>query len=303
MRRFVKKCIYFLLSLLPLLLLLEWAVVRIPNSYSYKYDYVKNYGDSLETVAVGYSQIYDGFMSQEYEEHTFSLANSAQYILENYYLLEELLPYMPNLKTVIMAIGYTDVLSEEREWWFEERSVFYREYMNLWFDGHLPVSYWFECFNPAQAIDKARTYYLNHEDIVKCDSLGMQHLKRHKGKLNSDNHHHLRTYTCPPESEHYYIRSEAHLIKLIEMLDKRGVELVLVSPPHHWGDFQYNEEQMKFLNEYTSQLTEEYHVRYFNMHFDEDFNEDDFHNEAHLCEEGAVKFTRKLHQLIDGNVK
>ena len=189
MRRFVKKCFLFLLSLLPLLLLLEWAVVRIPNSYQYKYDYVKNHGDSIETVALGYSQIYDGFMPQEYAEKTFNLANSAQYILENYYILEELLPHMPNLKTVIMPIGYTDVLSEKREWWFEDRSCFYREYMNLWFDGHLPVCYWFECFNPTQAVDKLRAYYINHEDIVKCDSLGMQQLKRHKGKLNKDNHH------------------------------------------------------------------------------------------------------------------
>ena len=301
MRKFVIKCIFFLLSLLPLLIALEWAVVRIPNSYKFKYDYVKKHGGSIHTLAVGYSQIYDGFNAKEYSEDAFNLANSAQYLLEDYYVLEELLSYMPNLKTVIVPIGYTDVLDKEGEWLFDERSCYYREYMNLWFGGHLPVSYWFECFNPRQAIDKARSYYINHEDMVRCDSLGMQQLDKHKKPIEDNNYYHLWSYTRP-ESEKYFIRSEAHLMKIINMLKEKNVELVLVSPPHYWGQFQPNKGQLEYLNEYTEQLQKKYNVRYFNMHFDSDFNDEDFHNEAHLSKEGAVKFTRKLHSLINGNV-
>ena len=131
MHRFLKYSLLFLIPLTILLIVLEIVVTRIPNSYSYKYNYVKTHGESIEVIAIGHSQLYDGFMAEAFSQPAFNLANHDQMYQENYYVMKELLPYLPKLKMVIMPIGYIDVVEEEEEWRFNNIACFYHEYMHV----------------------------------------------------------------------------------------------------------------------------------------------------------------------------
>lgn len=300
MNRFLKYSLLFLIPLTILLIVLEIVVTRIPNSYSYKYNYVKTHGESIEVIAIGHSQLYDGFMAEAFSQPAFNLANHDQMYQENYYVMKELLPYLPKLKMVIMPIGYIDVVEEEEEWRFNNIACFYHEYMHVNYDNHLPLKDRYECFSPHRAYEKLISYYVNHQDIVCCDSLGREntrYLKDRKEPLGANNHHFLNDYTRK-RCNQYFIRGYSHLINTIEMLQNKGVEVVLVSPPHYWGDFKPNKTQLSFLDSITDELKRKYQIKYIDMQFDKDFADRDYYNETHLSELGAEKFTKKLFKKI-----
>lgn len=201
---------------------------------------------------------------------------------------------------VIMPIGYIDVVAEEEEWQFTRFSCYYHEYMNVNYDGHLPLKHWYECFYPHRAYEKALSYYIRHKNIVKCDSLGREkyrNLKDRKEPIGANDHEFFREYTAPEEN-HYYINGNGHLIKNLKMLKEKGIDVVLVSPPHYWADFQPNKKQVEFLHQYIASLQQTYSIRYIDMQFDKDFVEDDYYNETHLSEFGAEKFTKKLDKML-----
>lgn len=303
MNRFVKYSLVFLTPLIIMFIALEIMVTRIPNSYAYKYNYVKSHGDSIEVIAIGHSQLYDGFMAEAFSKPAFNLANHDQMHQENYYVMKELLPYLPKLKMVIMPIGYIDVVAEEEEWRFNSIACFYHEYMNVNYGGRLPLRDWYECFSPHRAYEKAVSYYLHHDDIVCCDSMGREntrYLKDRKEALGANNHNFLKGYTAA-DSKHYFIRGSEHLTNNLKMLTDRGIDVVLVSPPHFWGDFKPNQKQLDFLHNYIGELQRKYRIRYIDMQFDKEFVDRDYYNETHLSQYGAEKFTKKIDAILNSD--
>lgn len=303
MNRFVKYSLVFLTPLITLFIALEIMVTRIPNTYAYKYDYVKNHGDSIEVIAIGHSQLYDGFMAEAFSKPAFNLSNSAQMHRENYYVMKELLPSMNRLKTVIMPLGYIDVEAETEKNHFNDYSCYYHKYMKLNYDGRLPLKYWYECFSPHRAYEKAALYYIHKGEILSCDSFGREskrNLEDRDQPLGFSNHHFLRDYTAE-ESEQYYIKDSEFLIKNIEMLTDRSIDVVLVSPPHFWGDFKPNQKQLDFLHNYIGELQRKYRFRYIDMQFDKEFVDRDYYNETHLSQYGAEKFTKKIDAMLNSD--
>lgn len=281
---------------------LEVAVSAIPNSYAYKSDYIKKKGNIIEALAIGHSQLYDGFNPKKFSVPSFNLCNSSQEYIDDYYLLEEFLPYMPNLKMVILPIGYVNVTSKDCDTTLTERSCYYHKYMGLNYDGRLPLAYYFECLMPAKALTKAEAYYRYHENMVRCDSLGRrnEHSKRRKGLLlGVDNV--LKDYTC---NEHDInklgVKYDHYLKFIINELTRKDIRVVLVSPPYFWDNYKsgVNHEQSTYLKNYIDNLCKEYSVSYLNLESDTTYNYDDFFDESHLADSGADKFTKAIDEFV-----
>lgn len=307
MKRFLLYLFIFSLPILLFLVSVELLVHTIPNSYSYKYNYIKKNGGNVEVLSLGHSQLYDGFMPEAFSLQAFNLSNSAQSYREDYYLLKDLLPYSPNVKYVILPIGYMNVVKTNKNKGsdgFTERSTFYYEYMNLNYDNQIPIKYRFECFNPQRASGKVISYYIHHIDIVGCDSLGRRNthgVKEHGYILGKNSV--LNDYTIDTK-----IKSEMkvdvgqYLEKIARLLASKHIKLILVSPPHYWLGFtNINSEQIEFIQDYIKTLQSKYHLRYINLESDSRFNEVDFYNETHLSDIGAEKFTEILNDSIFAN--
>ena len=291
----------FVLPIILCLIIMEKIVVMIPNSYSYKNNFIKENGNQIEAIAIGHSQLYDGFNPKYFGLKSFNLCNSAQSYKDDCYILEQLLPYMPNLKLVIMPIGYyevTDVIASENDL-FNDRSSFYYEYMGIDYGGNLPFKNKFEICYPQRAKDKIISYYILHEDIIGCDSLGMRSthkLKDRKYKLGTDQLE--RQYTCT-SIDSFGVKHGKYLIKAIELLQNKSIDILLVSSPYYWKAFHnVNMEQKKYISKYIGELCEKYNVEYLNLESDTCFKTNDFFNETHLSEYGAELFTKKLNEYV-----
>ena len=306
MKHFLNYCTIFTIPIIIFLITLEIVVEYIPNSYSYKYNYVIRHGDEIQALAVGHSQLYDGFMPESFYLPSFNLCNSSQSYIDNYYLFRELLPYMPNLKLVIIPVGYLNVgviNSNKKKMILSDRSCYYHKYMNLDYDGHVPIRYLFESFDPLRAAKKVYEYYIKHSDIVGCDSMGRRsthYLRDRKHELGYENI--LEAYT---RKECAYnklcLDDENFLHKTIEMLWEKNISIVMVSPPYYWdcGFKNINEEQRRFTKKYMDDLCKKYPIFYFDYESDSTFTYDDFFNETHLSEIGAKKFTEMLNKDIN----
>ena len=304
MRKFLISVGLFLASIVFFLIGLEFLVHRIPNSYSYKYNYITQDGDNLEAIAMGHSQLYDGFEPESFKLKAFNLCNSAQSFKEDYYLLQELLPKMPKLKCVILPFGYVNVKekanSEGNNTW-SERSTFYHEYMHIDYGNVLPLKYRFECLNPGRAFEKVTSYYLHHIDIVGCDSLGRRSTHNFKDRKHELGHDKvLYDYTITTHNpDSMMIECDAYLEKIASLLNSKHIKLVLVAPPYFWYCFDNaNEEQKAFVQNYIKRLKSKFKFQYIDLENDKRFEDKDFYNETHLSELGAEKFTIILNDSI-----
>ena len=275
-------------------------VTKIPNSYSYKYNYVKTHGDSIKVLAIGHSQIYDGFDPIIFGNTAFNLGNSSQEFMDDYYIIRELLDDMPNLKVVILPIGYSDVSLPGSKYEISERGTYYHEYMNVDYDGQLPLKYRYEGLNIPKACSKLYNYYVEHEDIVGCDSLG----KRNNYKLEDrtwklEDNKVISKYYSLKSSTGFVIRGEEFLEKIAIMLKGKDIVLVLVSPPYYHKSLKdLNKKQQAFADAFIKSFSLRHHAVFFNFQSSENFSDIDFFDEAHLSEFGATKFTKMLFDRI-----
>lgn len=302
MKRFLISVLIFVSPVLGYLVLLELLVGAIPNSYSYKYKYVKEHGSRIEALALGHSQLYDGFKPESFALPAFNLSNSSQFFVDNYYLLERLLPDMPHLKVVVMPIGYVDVDGIGYDNTLTDRSCYYHKYMHLNYDGRVPLKYRLECFDPHRASDKVKQYYLKHKDIVGCDSLGRRSTHSLKDREHPLGYERLLDKYTTDHHRDLCIKYEYYLLKSIQLLKEKQIRLVLVSPPCYWEGFErVNEEQQQFVKDYARQLCDSYQIEYIDMESDTSYHDEDFFNETHLSEVGAERFTRTLSDRIVGS--
>lgn len=301
MKKFLSKLFVFTLPILSYFVLLECIVKTIPNSYSYKYNYVINNGKEINAVAIGHSQLYDGFCPDSFFMKSFNLCNSAQSYQDDYYILKELLPYMPNLQLVIIPIGYMNVSTKTNsDVVFNDRSIFYYEYMNVNYDGKLPLKYKYEICSPQRAISKVISYYLKKEDIIGCDSMGMRSTHHLKNRVNELGFGHLDLHYAKNIHSNFHLSGEDYLLKIIEFVHKNNVKIILVSPPYYWKCFStINYAQKEYIEKYTNNLCAKYSIKYLNMENDTSFVNDDFFDETHLSELGAEKFTKKLNDSLE----
>ena len=276
-------------------------VTKIPNSYSYKYNYVKTQGDSIKILAIGHSQIYDGFDPIVFGNVAFNMGNSSQEFVDDYYILKELLDDMPNLKVVIMPLGYSDVSSSGTMEKISERGTYYHEYMSIDYDGQLPFKYRFECINIPKAFRKIFDYYVRHKDIVGCDSLGRRNMYKLEDRTwNLEDNKVIYKYYNLNGNSDFVLRGEAYLIRIIDLLKERHIIPLLVSTPYYSDSKKdINQSQQLFINTYISSFVRKKKVLYMNYQYSPLFSDRDFYDEAHLSEYGAYKFSL----LIKSNLK
>ncbi len=289
--------------MIPLLLavvVLEIMVTKIPNSYNYKYDYVKTHGDSIKILAIGHSQLYDGFDAKVFGYNAFNLSNSSQEFIENYYILKQLLDDMPNLQVVIMPLAYPEVSPLGSKYELSERSTYYHEYMQIDYDGKIPLKYRFEGINIPKACSKIYEYYIKHENLIGCDSLGRRDMydsMKRTWKLE-DNKVISKYYTLKQHSN-FELRGEQYLRMILNLLKEKKIQLVLVSTPYYNGSLNLlNQQQQSFVDDYTAELVDKEGVMYLNFQYNTDFKDADFFDEAHLSRVGAEKFTKMLKEKL-----
>ena len=167
MKRFLRNIALFLLPLLIIALVMEFVAESIPNSYTYKRDYLKQHGAEIQTLILGSSNAYDG-LNPSVLLDAFNLANSSQTLEDDYRLLAKYIDSMDSLQMVIVGLGYHSLGATTED----NRRTYYTIYMDLY--PRWPISkYSFEICNPEMLVKKIIKYAVSR-DVTRCDSLGQR---------------------------------------------------------------------------------------------------------------------------------
>lgn len=167
MKRFLRNIAIFLLLLLGIAVVLELVVESIPNSYTYKRDYMEEHDSQIQTLILGSSNAYDG-LNPYVLPNAFNLANSSQTLEDDNRLLAKYIDSMDSLQTVIVGLGYSALGATTKD----NRRTYYTIYMDLY--PRWPLSkYSFEICNTEVLVKKIIKYAVSR-DVTRCDSLGQR---------------------------------------------------------------------------------------------------------------------------------
>ena len=290
MKRFLLKILIYVLPIIALSILIESVVERIPNSYTYKRQYMEQHAASIYTLVLGHSCAYDG-IDAEIWSGAFNLANSSQCFEDDYRLLERYIVDMDSLERVVLPLSYSSLQMVSSS----NRRVYYTIYMDVY--PRWPISkYSMECFNLELMIKKVAKYMLN-EDMVQCNSLGQRigHTLSNRPLEWKDIEKLIANDRFVGKSAMMYVEENLQwLAQIADLCERRGVMLWLVAMPM-MKEYRVGmpQEQIALME----QVMQEMAVRYrcVQVYDYQDWGgADDFWNATHLNTNGARRFTELL---------
>ena len=292
MKRFFQDIGLFSVVALLFFGALEWGAESIPNSYTYKRDYMELYGGEIKTLILGSSNAYDG-LNPSVLPCAFNMANSSQTLEDDYRLLAKYINSMDSLRTVIVGLGFHSLAATPEA----NRRMYYTIYMDLY--PRWPFNkYSFEVCNTEVLVKKIIKYAVSR-DVTRCDSLGQRvgHTREaadsgaewwNKGvdaliindKLDIINH------------KFEISNNISYLKAIVDLCNAHGVQPVIVQMP-------VMEEYKRRLPEEQVALMEEVLQSLDSSAICIDASEwsipdDGWYNATHLTREASIPFTRHL---------
>ena len=296
MKRFLRDIGLFSVVALLFFGTLEWVAESIPNSYTYKRDYVEQHGAQIQTLILGSSNAYDG-LNPCVLPHAFNLANSSQTLEDDYRLLTKYIDSMDSLKTMVLGLGYKSLALTTHA----NRRMYYTIYMDLY--PRWPISkYSFEVCNPEMLIKKIIKYAVSR-DVTRCDSLGQRvgHTLEaaqsgaewwNKDVLSLVENDKFEILNHKLEISKTVTENIEWLTSIVDLCNAHGVQPVIV--------------QMPVMKEYKRRLPEEQVALMKEVLQSLDSSaicidasewsipEDGWYNATHLTREASIPFTRHL---------
>jgi RNase H-fold protein (predicted Holliday junction resolvase) len=299
-KRFLRHIVFFVFPLLILAVVMEFVAEAIPNSYTYKRDYLEQYAAEIQTLILGSSNAYDG-LNPSVLPHAFNMANSSQTLEDDYRLLAKYIDSMDSLQTVIVGLGYHSLGATTED----NRRTYYTIYMDLY--PRWPISkYSFEVCYPEMLIKKIIKYAVSR-DVTRCDSLG-QRVGHTLEAAQSGAEWWNKDVLSLVENDRMVVGKWSMVIEenirylqaIVELCNAHGVQPVIV--------------QMPVKKEYKRLLTEEQVGLYEEVlqsldssvvcvdASEWDIPEDGWYNATHLTKEASIDFTNKLHEEVNNRL-
>lgn len=295
MKQFIRKIILYSLPLLLFAIIMEIVVEQIPNSYTYKQQYMENNAHHIKNLILGSSIAYDGIDAKELN-NAFNLANSSQCFEDDYRLLSKYIDKMDSLQNVILPMIYASpyIISSSN------RRVYYTIYMDIY--PRFPISkYSFECFNLELMAKKCVKAIILHEDMMRCDSLGQRlgHTLALRGEDWKDINKLVSNDTFTSKASIPYFEENNEFLNNIALIcQKHNVNLWLIEMPVMP---EYKEQMpLKQIHKMETMI-DDVTKKYPNVHslnYQDWGDSNCFWNATHLNTNGAKLLTKEINYLL-----
>lgn len=292
MKRFLRDIALFVLPLLIIAVVMEFVAESIPNSYTYKREYMEQQGAEIRTLILGSSNAYDG-LNPSVLPQAFNLANSSQTLEDDYRLLAKYIDSMDSLQTVIVGLGYHSLGATTED----NRRTYYTIYMDLY--PRWPISkYSFEVCNPEMLVKKIIKYAVSR-DVTRCDSLGQRvgHTKeaaqsgaewwnKDVDALVNNDRLDIGNRTLEIEENTQYLK------EIVDLCNAHNVRPVIVQMPvMEEYKRMLPEEQVALMDDVLHSLDS---CAIYIDASDWEIPDDGWYNATHLTKEASEEFTRQL---------
>ena len=272
----------------------EFYQSRVDNNYSYKHWYMENHRDKVVTLLMGDSYMENSINPSLIGEGAFTLAQSSRWIYYDDKLLEKYITGMPNLKQVVMGMGYkfpffksyhyqSDIIECENN---EHEKYMYEKFMHVRYDDN--SNHWLGLYRG----------YIDPNSLkenLMCDSLGYERVVGQSGhwqtEHNVDPDVIYQEYAKEQIAEYTgYLKDMARLCYL------HKVRFIVVTPPcHDTYNVNVRQEGLDMLHGIIENVRLEYPIEYIDYMQDEDYRADSiYYNCSHLNSIGANMFALRV---------
>ena len=297
MKYFIKYITLFCIPVIIVIIAIEICDRRLPNTYKFKYEWMQQNANEVETLILGSSHSYYGIQPKYLKGKAFNLANPSQLLEQDLFLLKYWSDKYMKLKTVILPISYFSLFTKDLA---SYRCRYYRIYMDCDLYPSYSFSYNFEIAEPKTALFKFRKYIFGISEEVDwfCDKYGNETFNSISNRMADWNKNDKRDAASAKTWE--YIQKNYRILEdLIKFCKDRDINFVMITTPcwHTYCSF-LEKRQLKKMYSIIHELQQKYEFPYFNYLQDKRFIANDFFNGSHLSELGEIKFTKNLNEDI-----
>lgn len=303
MKRFLTKILFvFVLPLIVLLSLQEFALRSAPNTYAYKNQWLSKHASELKILSLGSSHGYFGIQSAKFSKLAFNAACVSQSLLFDKFILEKFISQMDSLEYVILPVSYFSLRGKGLEHSVERwRVKNYTIYYDCPYFKYQP-EFALECykFEPKATIQAL----LGNTNHIGCDSLGWgtgYSIESRAENWKETGQSAAKRHTSMNCAEEDIDKNTSYINSMIATCKSKGIKVILVTTPtYHTYYEQLNKEQLEQMVNYCEEIAEKSpDVIYLNWLEHPDFDEHDFYDADHLDEYGAAKLTQLLdHEIM-----
>lgn len=308
MKKFIVNCGVFLFVILIVFTSIEVALLYVPNTYSYKREYLEKHLNEIEILLLGNSYIEESVRPDIIGNNCFNLAISGRDIIFDSEIVGRYFSLMKKLRVVVMPLDYSKFefgrgkknpmdTRKNLDGMTDTYRCMHYKYMGLHVGGFL---YWSEILNSQ--LNYMSRFCQPREGSVECDSLGYIKLvlsKRNKGWENRalppiiDTS--LAIDTCA--YDYYY----QNFLKIARCCQQSYITLLIINTPKSESyKKEINAVVMKEISLFVENIQHTYScTKYQDYTYDDDFVPDDFYDACHLTDCGAIKLSEKLRLLIN----
>ena len=267
MKKFIKRLIIFLIPILILFILLEYAIRQIPNTYKYKNEWMSQHADSLNTLILGNSHCMSGVNPLYLTNSAFNFANSSQDLERDYFVLTKYENMYNNLKCVILSFSYC-TLQDKMDNTDKSRLKYYGIYM-----GYEKYKYSVE-ITSSITYEKIKDYL--KEGTSQYSPLGFRVNKFSKDNLEVSGIKAAKRHTLNNRKD--LDDNLKYLHKIIQFCEDKQIQLILVTTPTWHSYYEHlDKHQLDQLLSTAKELDNNHeNVFYFNFLKDDRFNDNDF---------------------------
>ena len=307
MKRFLKAIILFLLPVICGFVLLEYGMRNVPNSYSFKKNWLDINISSVRVWSFGSSHGLYSISPRYFSKPAFNSAHVSQPLKYDAFIFEKYIEHADSLEWVILPVSYftlTSKMEDGEEWWRIKNYCIYYDCpyhewepkYNIEIIGN-PLSFY-------KQIKRVGRYWIKGMDDNSCDSLGLD-LGYSKTKRSEEwymnGEQRVKYHTNNLQEKKPVIQENiGYLEKIIKKCEEKNVSILLLTTPVYSTYYEsVDSAQYSLMTETCEEMAQKYNnVQYLNLFKDDRFVEDDFFDADHLETEGAAKLTKILNEYI-----
>lgn len=275
---------------------------KFVSSYATKKYFLEQQLDSIETLVLGSSQIFNSINPTCFVSHTFNLANVSQTIYFDKRLTLQYLPKLSKLKTVIINISYFSFfyqLFDTKEYW--------RDYYYL---QHFGIKYYeiptfclenyaaFAVYKPLHCFKLA---YKKFQDKNALEIVRNGYQPKFKQELINDSVGKTRVVLHNTENmANRRAEIETDLADFVKQLNEKKINIVFVTTPVFKSYSKFcNKNIIDSNTTFINSLCKRYNALYLNFFEDNRFDKNDFSDNDHLRNNGANKLSKLINDTLN----
>lgn len=295
-RYFILRTCLFGLPVLAGLSILELLARNLPNTYSYKWEYLENNKHKIQHLVLGNSHAYHG-VNTDLIPSAFNAANYSQTLEYDEYIFSKFIHDLTSLKTVYITLSYPSLFSQLKnsaESWREKFYVLY------WHSNRVKSFVTLEISDgTALTFKKVIRFFLLKQKMELCSQTG----------YNSANHPSLRSniwqesgpvaarrHSIANRRETAYELNKNYILHIVGSCASKNIRVVVYIPPA-WESYRHNLDAGEFQKTlcFAHKLAKDFsNVTFLNLLDDKRFVDEDFFDADHLNDIGAEKLTKIL---------